>query len=234
MQDKLEKLVGIVYKGWKSGQHKRDELHPDEEALACFLENRLPAKDLQRIRAHLLSCEACAQAFAMQVKLDGIEEKEVPQELTELAKNLLVKETGQPLLEIFLRVKVKALELINTTGDALVGQEFVPAPVLRSRSIKDFKDEITILKDFADFRVEAKIESKGARLFNLTIMVKQKQTQKVIKDLRVTLLQDDLELESYLTDSGSVIFEHVLLGRYRVDISTIENRLASVLIDIKT
>jgi hypothetical protein len=55
----------------------------------------------------------------------------------------------------------------------------------------------------------------------------------LIKDLRVTLIRDDTELESYLSDSGKVVFEHVLLGKYMVEISNIENKLAMIEIDIK-
>ena len=149
-------------------------------------------------------------------------------------KNLVRPEDKPPILEIILKLKEKALELLNTTGDILVGQELVPAPVLRSRQMKDFKDEVTILKDFKDIRVEVKIENKHGEFFNVTVMVKEKETQKVIKDLRVCLLKDELELESYLNDAGKVTFEHILLGKYTVEISTLENKLASILLDIKT
>ena len=125
--------------------------------------------------------------------------------------------------------------IVGATG--LVGQELVPAPVLRSRNIKDFKDEVTVLKDFQDMRVEVKIENRGSQegkeIFNVIIMAKQKETQKVIKDLRVTLLKDDLELESCLNDSGSVTFEHILLGRYVIELATIDKKIAAILIDIK-
>jgi hypothetical protein len=92
---------------------------------------------------------------------------------------------------------------------------------------------VTILKDFKDIRVEVKLENKGGQAFDLTVLVKDKQTHCVIKDLRVTLLKDDLELESYLTDSKKVIFEHVLAGRYTVEISNIETKIASIVLDIK-
>ena len=234
MQDKLEKLIKLVYRKSKAAQAKIGEAHPDEETLVCFLESRLSEKENEAIREHLLSCDSCAEAFALSLK-DGLEEKEVPAELLARVKNLLIliAEEKPSVLGIVLRFKEKLLELISTTGDILVGQELVPAAVLRSRSIKDFKDEVIILKDFQDIRVEAKIENKDGKSFNLTITVKQKQTQKIIKDLRVTMLKEDLELESYLTDYGSVIFEHVLLGKYKVEISTIYNKLASILIDIK-
>ena len=114
-----------------------------------------------------------------------------------------------------------------------MGREFLPAPILRSRNIKEFKDEVTILKDFKDIRVELKLENKGRQAFDLTVIVKEKETQKTIKDLRVTLLKQDLELESYLNDSGKVIFENILLGRYTVEILKLEAKLAAILIDIK-
>jgi hypothetical protein len=233
MQDKLERLIKKVYRGWKSAKPKIQTPHPDEETMACFLEGRLSPEESESLKLHLASCDSCIEAFVLQVQLQAAEEKEVPPELVERAKGLLAQEDKAAFLEIILRLKEKALELVNTTGDILLGQEFVPAPVLRSRSIKDFKDEITILKDFKDITVEVKIENKAGEAFDLFIKVKQKESQKLIKDLRVTLTRDDLELESYLTDSGSVTFEHVLLGKYKVQISTLKEKLAFILLDIK-
>lgn len=233
MQENLEKLIKVVYKKWKSDLPKVEELHPDEETFACFLEGRLPAKENKRIRAHLISCERCAEAFAVSSKLEVIENQLVPEQLAQEVKKLIKEQDELSILEIGLKLKEKAIEIMNTTGDILVGQEFVPAPVLRSRKAKDFKDEVTVLKDFKDIRVEVKIENKGSQAFDLTVLVKEKETQKIIKDLRVTLLREAIELESYLNDSGKVIFENVLLGKYTVEISTLESKLASVLLEIK-
>jgi hypothetical protein len=233
MQDKLEKLAEVVYKKWRLERPKIEEPHLDEEMLVCFLEGRLQDKDNQRIKAHLINCDSCLEAFALNLKLKTPEIKDVPQALLERVKGLLMAKEESKVLEIILKLKEEILEIIRTTGDVLVGQEFMPACLLRSRSIKDFKDEVHILKDFRDIRVELKIENKGGKLFNLIITAKEKSTQKVLKDLRVTLIKDDIELESYLTDSGSVTFEHVFLGKYAVEISSVENKLASVLLDIK-
>lgn len=235
MQNKLEQLIKRVYKVWKAEESKIQAPHPDEETLACFLEGRLSSKENEDIKMHLIKCDSCAEVLITQVKLEKIEEKLVPKELLERAKNLVKPQEDRfSILEIMLKFKEKAIEILNTTGDILVGQELVPAPVLRSRKIKDFKDQVLIFKDFKDMRVELKIENTGDGSFSLTVMAKEKQTQRIIKDLRVTLLRDELELESYLADSGKVIFEHVLLGKYTVEISSIEQKLASILIDIKT
>jgi len=223
----------MVYKKWRLGAGEIQGMHPDEETLVCFLEGRLSKEENDRIKAHLVSCDNCAEAAVLNLGMETAEIKDVPAELLGRVKDLLDSQSRPSVLEIVLRFKGKLLEILNTTGDILLGQELIPAPVLRSRSIKDFKDEVTILKDIQGVRVEVKIENKGAGIFNLMVMVKQKQTQKIIKDLRVALLKDDLELESYLTDTGSVTFEHVLLGKYKVEISTLEDKLASILLDIK-
>lgn len=233
MQDKLEKLIKIVYRRWKSDQPKVLGQHLDEETVALFMEGKLSSQEETRIKKHLISCDKCIEVLAIQVKLKPGDAEKVPMQLLEGVKNLVKEEDKSPALEIILRVKEKVLEILNTTGDVLVGQELVPASILRSRKPQDFKDEVTILKDFKDIRVEAKIENKGTGAFSLTVLAKEKETQEVIKDLRVTLLKDDLELESYLADTGQVIFEHVLLGKYIVEISTLESKLASILLDIK-
>lgn len=234
MPDKLERLIKLVYKDWKKDKQRlRTEGHPNEEDMICFLENKLSQQDCESIKRHLINCERCSEVLAIQIRLRPAEIKNVPQELLERVKGLVAPEDKALALEIWLRFKQRALEILSTTGDVLVGQELVPAPILRSRKIKDFQDEITILKDFKDIRVEAKVENKGGRAFSLSVIVKEKTTQRIMKDLRVTLIKDDLELESYLTGAGKVTFEHVLVGKYNIEISTIENKLASILLDIK-
>ena len=233
MPDAFERLIKVAYKKWKS-ELREDHGHPDEETMACFWENRLSKEESRRLKLHLTGCDACAEAFSIRCGLEPVQEREVPQDLLDFARALAVRKEGLSIFEISARLKEKMLQLLNTTGDVLVGQELVPAPVLRSRQIKDFKDEVVILKDFKDVRVEAKIENNSGKTFGLTVLVKKKANLEVIRDLRITLIRDELELESYHVDSGKAIFEHVACGKYTVEISSPESRLASILLDIKT
>lgn len=233
MQDHFERIIRMVYQNWKQSEGRDEEAHPDEETLACFIEGRLPAEESERLKAHLVRCDDCMEAITLSMQAAEMPEEEPSAELLERVRKMLAFELKPSLLEIVLRLKEKASEIISTTGDVLVGQELVPAAVLRSRSIKDFKDEVTILKEFFDIRAEIKIENKGGNAFNLSILVKHRITQKVIKDLRVALIKDNTELESYLTDAGLVTFEHVLLGKYTVEISRVNSKLACVLLDIR-
>ena len=233
MAENIEKLTGQVYKRWKKNKQNMDGEHPDEEILACFFEGRLTVEEVEKIKLHLLSCESCAEAFALSLNAESAQVKDLSEELIAAVNDILSLKEEAAGLKIYLVLKEKMLEVLRATGDILVGQELIPAPVLRSRNIRDFKDEVTILKDFQDIRLEVKIENKGGKCFGVTVKAGRKDTRGLIKDLRVTLIKDDLELESYLSDAGSVTFEHVSLGRYRLEVASPEKKLASVLLDVR-
>jgi len=210
-----------------------DKSHPDEEKLVCFLEGRLSFREAEAIEEHVIYCDACAQALSCAVKLQSIPLEDVPLALAQRLNNLAFCQGSIESLEIALRFRDKLVEIIKITGDVLLGQELVPAPVLRSRSIKDFKDHITILKDFNNLRVQIKIDNKQGKKFDLHVLAKDRSSHKAIKNMRISLFKDDTELESYDLDLGSVTFENILLGKYKVSISNMEGNLASVLVDIR-
>ncbi len=233
MPDKIESLVSAAYKRWKKRFSESAGIHPDQEDMACFLEGCASLEESERIIAHLIVCDDCARILALSLD-SGIEDAgELPEPLLSKIKDVLSLREKSVFLEISLRVKERVLEIVNSTGDILLGQELVPAPVLRSRDIKDFKDEVIILKDFNDIRLEVKVENKGGRYFNVTIRARQKNSARPFKDMRVTLIKEGMELESYFSDSGSVSFEHILLGKYNLEVTSIKDRLALVVLDIK-
>jgi len=232
MANYLEKITKIIYREWKRGRSFKVKEHPGEEDLVCFLEGKFSLQDKEALQEHLLSCDICSEYLSAQLKIQPHLSLDVPAQLLEKIKKLLGQDTVENLLEIFLKLKEKAMEIIQTTGDVLVGQELVPAPVLRSRKIDEFKEEVSILKDLREIRILAKIQNKDTKSFNLTITVKDKQSQKIGKNLRITLMRDGIELESYITDSaGSSFFENILPGNYSVEVSREDQKEA--VIDLK-
>jgi len=229
MTNYFEKIIGIIYRKWRgSGRFITGE-HPDEEALACFLEDKLPYADRLLIEKHLVSCASCAEYVGIQLKMQaGLTKKEVPGLLLEKVKRLVIDEVGDGLFEIFLKLKEKAIEIIQTSGDVLVGQELIPAPVLRSRRIKDFREDVVILKDLQSIRVEARLKNNNAKSFDLTVSARDKQSQKLIRDLRVTLLKGGLELESYASEAAGVIFRDILPGVYTAEVTKAGEKVAVV------
>ncbi len=233
MFNNLEKITRFIYRERKGQEPFLGQDHPSEENLACFLEDKLPADDKGLILKHLLSCEVCVEYFSTQLKIQPHLSLDVPAPLLEKIEKMVAQQVSEDLLEIFLKLKEKALEIIQTTGDVLLGQELVPAPVLRSRKINEFKEEVSILKDFQQIRVSAKIQSKSNKSFNLVISVKDKQGQGVDKNLRITLIKDSLELESYINESGSGSFENISPGDYMVEISRQGQREAVIDLKVK-
>lgn len=233
MSEKIEGLVKAVYKSWKKRLPKAQGMHLDEESFACFLEGRLSAEEKERINTHLISCDDCLEIFSLSINAQDANMQEVPGELLDKVRVIISLKEKMTVLEVILRLKENMLEVINSNGDILVGRELVSAPALRSRNIRDFKDEVTVLKDFKDVRVEVRLENKGGKYFNLMLQVKKKHRQGLLKDLRVTLIKDDLELESCISDTGSVNFEHILLGKYSLEVTCATERVALVMLDVK-
>lgn len=220
MANYTEGLIRFIYRQWKKSQGLKAGAHPSEEDLACFLEGRLSAESKKEIQKHLLGCDICAEYLAVGLKGCLYLSQDVPEQLLEKVEKLLGQPARENLLEIFLKLKDKAIEIIRTSGDVLVGQELVPAPVLRSRKINDFKEGICVLKDLRKIRVLAKILNKNTESFNLTVTIKDRQGKKTADNLRITLVRDGVELESYIADSaGSSFFENLLPGNYLVEIS---------------
>jgi hypothetical protein len=234
MGNKFLELLTLLYRKRKSRHERLRTDHPDEQDLASLAQGTLPQDRARRLMEHIVVCASCAENFAFSLKVAEAPNQNLPVELLERISSILSVENNTDSWQIVLRLKEKAMEIINTAGDVLIGQELVPMPLLRSRSIDQFKDEVVILKDFRDRRVEVRIQNKRGKSFDLTITAKNKQTNKPIKDLRATLIQDDVELESYLADSGAVIFEHVQLGKYNIEISSVDGKLTSIMLDIKT
>ena len=206
--------------------------HPGEEAMASFFDGLLSEGESARLRRHVCECNRCLELFSSLVVAQAASESVPPQALIERVQSLVERERSDALLDLCIRAQDGLLELLRATGDVLVGQEFIPAPVLRSREKTVFKGEITVLKDFAGLRAEVRLAQAAAGDFSLSLLVKDKKTQQPIPDARITLVKDDVELESCLAKTGAVIFERVTAGRYRVDITATEGRFASITIEI--
>ncbi len=229
MSEKIEGIVKRIYAWWRRGRQAQQP-HPDDETLALFVEGKLPGQEGIDVKGHILECCLCAESVAAQLALCDEPGHDVPAGLLASVGNAQI-----PLrpVEIVVRVKESFLEILKAAGDVIVGQELVPASVLRSRNINSFKGEVTILKDFEQVRVEVKIRAGSADACSVAVTACHTQTHKPIKDLRVTLVKDDIELESYLTESGSAMFGHVEPGRYTVTLQSFEQFRASFAIEIQ-
>jgi hypothetical protein len=95
---------------------------------------------------------------------------------------------------------------------------------LRSRHISEFKDELVILKEIDDLHLEARVKNNGGSSFNILVLAKERRKGEVFKGMRVTLIENDIELESYSSDAGEVVFENIKAGRYIFEISGVKDK----------
>jgi hypothetical protein len=232
MAEKFEEFLKRVYQRCKRAPDPAGSPHPDEEDIACFIEGRLSPQRTQELKEHFAGCSQCADILAASLRAIEAEAVELPAGLEGAMRKKLESLEDFPILEIILRMKERFFEVLGTSGDILVGQELVPEPILRSRAVKDFKDEIMIMKEFKDARVEVKLECKAKGEFALMVAAQQKNTQKPLKGVRITLIRQGLELESYLADSGAVTFDHVTPGKYSIEMVGIEEKLAKVVLEV--
>jgi hypothetical protein len=233
MQNKFEQLIKAVYKKWKIGSLHDVSVHPDEEEIACFLEGRLPDIEAQKLKVHLTQCQACAEALAVAAKVKPGQDIQAPAWLIETVKGLIEQPAPVRLLELILRWKEKAIELIETNGAVFVGRQILPVPLLRSRKIQYFNKNVTVLKDFSDIRLEVRIESRPVQAFDLSAEIKDKRTLRPIRNARIALFKDNIELESYQCDTGKAIFEHVAAGKYLLEVSATGIKSAQVALEVK-
>lgn len=235
MPGRLEQLVKRVYHHWRLTQEVQGpRAHPDEESLASFCQRQLPADEEKQLREHLLSCSRCSEAVAVTLRLNQqpAQDITVPPALAS-RMSAFIQELPAQLLEIVVALKEAALELLETTGQVRLGNELLPAALLRSRKAHEFKDEVVILREFPDLAVEIRIEQKGTQAFSAHLTITDTVTGAARKDVRVSLFRDSTELESYQSQTGRVSFAHVAAGKYTVELSRQEQRLASILLDIR-
>ncbi len=231
MKSDLENLIKQAFKEWKSKNLNLTGSHPDEEDIVSFVEGKLPNSRKEEVKQHIIHCQDCANLLAILLALPTEEYEPSPVLVSKVKEALGVIKI--PQTEIFLKVKEKAFELLRASGDILIGQELIPAAVLRSRNLDELKDEVVMLKDFERLRLKIRIENKLKKYFNVNIELTDKLSKSANRDLRISLFKEEVELESYLNDSGSVTFEHIPLGSYKVIVSDLEKVIASVFIEVK-
>ncbi|HQO37898.1 MAG TPA: hypothetical protein PLP56_05030 [Candidatus Omnitrophota bacterium] len=232
MSDRIERFIAMAFEDWKKEQ-PQSAGHPSEEEIACFLEGRLDKADAERIRMHCASCDECAQLLAAELGSYPQETIEVPRKTLEAAAAMVSDDRRAPELYIALKMRDFGFEIVRVTGDVLFGQEFIPAAVLRSRHITDFRDEITMVRDFSAGRIEVRIQAGRDASFAVTVSAADKKTHRPLQDLRVTLSRDDIELESKVAQQGKAVFDHVPAGRYAIAVAGIKTGIGRVVIDVR-
>ncbi|MBF0523352.1 MAG: zf-HC2 domain-containing protein [Candidatus Omnitrophica bacterium] len=210
---------------------------PDDETVACYMDGLLPAKEKSSVDKHLKSCSACREAFAIhkevaeQLKVADLEP--VPKHLVEAAKNLWSEKYGVRFLDIVVTVAQDFLERARTTGEIIKGSLKSPEFAYALRDGGEQKTTtLRVRKIFEDIRIDIEVSRTAGDNSMVSLKLKDDKTDIPLIDLRATLILDDTELESYVTQNGKVVFENIRPGVYMIQISRVDRAVGVISLEL--
>jgi len=221
----IENLLKAAYKKIKASSltKSQDNCLSDDE-LTCFFDKKLDEKQRKFFNKHLVSCSECAEKvkdhLLISQALDSKPLLDVPGYLVENAKALVSEGVKQSVLDIILDFTDKAIRLIETTGEILMGSQLIPVPVLRSSGRdQELSNQIKIVKAFKEIVVEIEVEKERHDLADVAIRIAEKDKTKKAVGFRVSLFKGDREFRSLLLEQGKAKFEEVKVGKYKIVIT---------------
>ncbi|HNX81787.1 MAG TPA: hypothetical protein PKL77_06535 [Candidatus Omnitrophota bacterium] len=220
-------LVEKVYGAWKKKNTGFVSACPGEESLALLSQGLLVGKEAARVRAHIVRCPHCAEDFSMAIRVSSAPEVAVPGNLLSGIRERSGK--GVSVMHVVLHLAGSALEIVKTTGEIITATVGTPVGVMRGGT-SGVQKEITIREDFRSLQIELSIENKGTGFFTLTVCAWKKE--KILRGIRYTLMKEGVELESYRTDKGTVVFEHVTSGFYVVYLTAHDKLVSKITLDV--
>jgi hypothetical protein len=224
-------LTALVNR-WKGIRRREFDTHPCEEDFISLAGGKLPDDQVKVLRQHIIDCDRCGQIFAAQITLRESNKVSVPRALVDSVRDA-VGPRRWAVCEIILQCKENCLELLHTTGEALAGLEGEPAAVMRNRMMKDFQDSLTVIKDVLGARIEIIFERRRPQDLEIGVSAKNKSNNRPLAPIRVTLRKGPVELESYLADTGRVVFSQVVPGKYTVLVLKRAHVLVEIALEIK-
>lgn len=217
--NKLEDLLKQAFTTKKWVVNPRFGKCLDDVAIACVVENKISKREEDKISNHIVHCRSCTEKLsaylltARDIAKEG--EVGVPSFLIERVQNLVAqKATMSDVLDIILEIKEKALELIQTTGDLLLGSQ--PALALRSKDESESKNSIHVMKSFDNFNADVEIDKRVSNSTDLILRLTEKESNKRAEDIRVSLLRNNREIESQILQGGKAKFEDIRPDIYKV------------------
>ena len=186
---------------------------PDEEAMAAFLEDKLPEAQRAEVAAHFLACGKCMDA-ATAAWGDIPKRLRVPMEALRRATDALPAREGR--WEILVKFAADFVEVLKNTGGRT--QYFAPA-FASARSGKTGKSNlVACAENVGGIDTEIEIERVDAGLGEVKVVLKEGGGIP-IPPVRVTIKSGNNELASYVAQEGTAVFERLPIGNYDILIS---------------
>lgn len=230
MKDKTDKDVREVMKAILL---ERENVCPDQETLAAFVEGKLEGKEAKDIRRHVMACSECLDlSLASSVPPDR--SVMVPGKLVAKAVSIdPVTAQGIKLWDIAVAFSEKAIKVLANTGDKTL--YFEPKKVIVRGVSSSDGQLVAFTKSYDAFKAEVEIERVATKKSDIKITIKQAGNARKSNGFRVTLLKAQKELESYVPErrGAPVVFEGIKFGKYSINILEKGKLVGAINLDMK-
>ncbi len=222
----IESLIKEAYKSLKSKKLAGKPVwHPSEEDMACYnaglLSDREKKKVLNYIVSHDKDEESLRHSFLLGPDLSGRKAEDAPESLVRKAKQLVPSTMDENALDAVVEFAGNIARVIRTTGTILTGAaegKLAPAAAFRDTDAQAECREIELSKAVNNHIIDVKITRIKKGLANLTVYIKNKKSGKPSSEERISLVSEDRELRSSLTDMGKVEFDNIKLKDYKINL----------------
>jgi hypothetical protein len=233
--DKSREASTTIKNGDKSSSEKQC---PDEETLACYLDNLLSGTEKENVEEHFIECDKCLQLVIFLHKLKNEIKEEglikTPQEVIKKAKDLVLERPLKDLVEVVLSFGKDTINVLKDTGAMFTPLEKIPVKVRNSQNEKE-KGLVYLRKTFNNLQVEIKIERLNENnFFDIEALTLDSKKGVPIDDVRLNLIFNKREITSYLTANGSASFKNLCFGKYALVIIREKNVIGKIKLQLET
>jgi hypothetical protein len=234
--NELDKNIQVVLKKLK--EHRpvtRTGSCPDEKSLAYYSEGVLNENEKESLEQHLLSCNDCLNSIILYEKLkkESLEYvPEVPGAWNEKIMSMLPqKQFTEDIFDIVIRFAKEAIEIIRNPGDLFILQGAVPAVVRGAAGIAS-ADSITLSRIFSNMKTEIEIERTQNENLTIKVLLTDKNINKPVSDIRVSIFDPDYEIASFIAENGQAVFTEMRFGKYIIKLTRRGQKIGKVSLDL--
>ena len=193
---------------------------PDDALIANYADGLLSPWQRRSVERHLQRCSECRLLVGTVRDLSAHQRREglapVPKDVADWSRRFVsaVAKRHQ-LLDIVAAFTDRAVRAIQTTGTVLRGPAAQPAYAVR-RASADRSRTVIVQQSLGSVRVQVQVTGMDRGLHAVSLRATAPRSRSSIDDMRATLVQGDMELESHPFRRGSVTFESLRPGRYAI------------------
>lgn len=205
-----------------------------DELLGYFAEELLSVKEHKAI-AHLIKDDlALQEEIRIQKEITKLAKPEnlptVPEHVIKNAKNLFHQPFGTHVWSLVVHFTNNAVKMLKSDG-VFVNPILSYSQLLRGQLPQNPKT-IVIKKNFSAIGIQVEIERAKNSTNRIVICAQDLKTHTPVNDFRITLFENDMELESHITYKGKTNFENMHDGRYIVDITATHRPIARISLEL--